>query len=73
MVNLCIAIVVSHTNKRELIVDSGASKHITNDLDNFVDFEDIDPVSVHLPNAIVFLARKNGSVCKDLSLLRYIE
>lgn len=39
----------------------------TKGVDNFVDAEDIDQVSVHLGNDIVLLARKNGSVCMDLS------
>lgn len=40
--NLRIATVVAHTNEMELLVDSGKSQHITNDLNHFVQVEDID-------------------------------
>lgn len=49
-------------------MDSEASQHITNDLDNFVDNEDIDPESVHLMDDRVSFVNEEGSVCLNLSL-----
>lgn len=63
----CISTGASHTSRRKFIVDSGALQHNINALVNILDVEHIDPISVHLADDTVLLARNNGLVCMDLS------
>lgn len=63
---LHMAPVVGHTNKRSL---SLAPEHCNTSpviWIPFVDVEDLHPVSVHIANDTVLLARKNGSVSMNL-------
>lgn len=49
--------------KGELVVETGALQHITNDLHRFADAEEIEQESVYLGADWCFSARKKVSVC----------
>jgi hypothetical protein len=70
---------VNVEKEAEWILDSGASRHFTNSLNNFVDFEDCQPVLVRTATSSTFITGKGTVYLKlndrhlRISLVYYVE
>ncbi|KAF1875625.1 hypothetical protein Lal_00006255 [Lupinus albus] len=47
-------------NNESWILDSGATDHITNDMNNYVTYKAIKPITIRLPNNLTILAKHSG-------------